>query len=115
MLDGALAALYTAGVVSGGDRGPSISRLLVDLANNPELLDRFKAEPEAVMSEYGLNAGQKAILESGNLALIRGAIDYEYRAGLAPPGLLPGFGEEDDPSDPGVTMVVTWRRPPPTW
>lgn len=106
-------------MASEGERGPTISRLLVDVANEPSLLERFRTEPEAVMDEYGLSEGQKQVVRSGNLAAIRAAIDYEYRAGLAPPGILPGFGEEGSPSaevsDPGVTMVVTWRRPPPTW
>jgi hypothetical protein len=106
-----LAALYTPGVVTGGQPGPTISRLLVDLAHDAALLERFKADPESVMDEYGLTEGQKEIVRSGNLALIRAAIDYEYRAGIAP-GVLPDFAPEEEGTR---AMVVTWRVPRPTW
>ena len=101
---------------------PTISGLLVHLADNPSEIEEFKKDPEGVMTRYGLTPGQQEIVSSGNLGAIRDAIDYEYRAGLAP-GILPDFRAEGEAADSlaaesgsgGKTMVVTWRVPRPTW
>lgn len=89
-----------------GPKG-SIAALLVALAQEPELLSRFRSEPDAVMDEYGLSGGQRDIVGSGDLERLREAIDYEYATGVA--DVLPGYG-----AGGGVAMVVTWR-PRPTW
>jgi hypothetical protein len=89
----------------------TIARLLVQLARDQELLERFQSDPDAVMSEFNLTDGQKRLIREGNLAKIRAAVDYEFASGAAED--VPGFGEPG-----GVAMVVTWRPPPgpePTW
>lgn len=106
--------MYTGRVSTGPRPGGSIARLLVELANDPALLEEFRNDPPGVMSRYGLTEGQQAIVGSGDLAAIRAAIDYEYAAGSAE-GVLPTWGFD---SEEGVAMAVTWRpRPPqpPTW
>ena len=102
---------------------PTISGLLVHLADNPSEIEEFKKDPDGVMTRFGLTPGQQEIVRSGNLGAIRDAIDYEYRAGLAP-GILPDFraggdyGADsltDSSGSTSKTMVVTWRVPRPTW
>lgn len=78
---------------------PPLIKLLVDLAipANSELLARFLNEPEAVMEEYGLTPGQRAIVLSGNLTKLRRALDEEWEeSGLA---LSP---------DEAFAMIVIW-------
>lgn len=93
---------------------PSIAKLLVALARDPELLKRFEPDPDAaraVMSEpeFGLTEAQQEIVLSGDLDAIRRALDYEYAAGVAGES-LPAY-----PSRAPVTMVVTWAAWIPTW
>jgi hypothetical protein len=108
------------------DADGSIARFLVDLADDPALLERYRSSTEganAAMDEYKLSEGQKDVVRSGNLAKIREALDYEYRAGRsnALPPYEPAVGEydateaADSHSGGGKHMVVTWRVPRPTW
>jgi hypothetical protein len=56
---------------------PKIIRLLTELADpkNSSMLLRFYKDPASVMNEYELTEGEQAIVLSGDLEAIQGALD----------------------------------------
>ncbi|HWZ17223.1 MAG TPA: hypothetical protein VNW73_00345 [Ktedonobacteraceae bacterium] len=67
---------------------------LFKLGEDPELLERFKQDPDTVMDEVELTPAEKTLLMSGNVQLIRSAIvnDPGYKDAM---GILP---EQDIPA-----------------
>ena len=50
------------------------TNLLLSLGEDPQLLDAFRRNPDAVMDAAGLTPAEKALLFSGDAQLIRSAI-----------------------------------------
>jgi hypothetical protein len=65
------------------------THFLLNLGEDPQLLEKFKQNPESVMDEAGLTPAEKTLLLSGNTQLIRSAIvndpDHKDAMGI-PPG-----------------------------
>lgn len=72
------------------------TKLVLELAENPEALNRFKTNPDQVIAEAGLSPAEKSILQSRDTGLVRDAIVSDLnRAGVA--------GSD---SASGVTVVI---------
>jgi hypothetical protein len=56
-----------------------IGDFLLELAEDPELLARYKDDPTRVLAESGLTDEQQEILRSNDLKRIRDAIRAEYQ------------------------------------
>ena len=56
-----------------------IGDFLLELADDPELLARFRDDPATVLAESGLTAEQQQILRSNDLKRVRDAIRAEYQ------------------------------------
>jgi Aromatic-ring-opening dioxygenase LigAB, LigA subunit len=56
-----------------------IGEFLTELADDPELLGRYREDPEAVLAESGLTEEQQEIVRSNDLARIRDAVRAEYQ------------------------------------
>lgn len=46
------------------------SHFIAELALNPDMLERYKKDPEAVMAAAGLSAGEKGVLRTGKFSVI---------------------------------------------
>jgi hypothetical protein len=80
---------------------PNIIRLLTELADprNSSMLMRFYEDPPSVMNEYELTEGEQAIVLSGDLDQIQGALDSAAIAA-------------DYKVDSAIGIVVTYTPPP---
>jgi hypothetical protein len=56
-----------------------IGDFLLELAEDPELLARYRDDPTRVLAESGLTDEQQEILRSNDLKRIRDAIRAEYQ------------------------------------
>lgn len=56
-----------------------IGDFLLELADDPELLARFRDDPATVLAESGLTTEQQEILRSNDLKRVRDAIRAEYQ------------------------------------
>ena len=67
--------------------------LLLTLGEDPQLLEAFKQNPDAVMDAAGLTPAEKALLFSGDAQLIRSAIvadpAHKEAMGISPEQSLP--------------------------
>ena len=81
---------------------PNLLRLLTELADprNSALLQRFYDDPGSVMDEYGLTRSEQAAVLSGNLDLLRSALDEA--------ALAAGYTIESP-----LGIVVTYTPTPP--
>jgi len=50
------------------------THFLLNLGEDPQLLEKFKQNPDSVMDEAGLTPAEKTLLLSGDAQLIRSAI-----------------------------------------
>jgi hypothetical protein len=50
------------------------THFLLKLGEDPQLLEKFKQNPDSVMDEAGLTPAEKTLLLSGDVQLIRSAI-----------------------------------------
>jgi hypothetical protein len=80
---------------------PKIIRLLTELADpkNSSMLLRFYKDPASVMNEYELTEGEQAIVLSGDLEAIQGALDSAAIAA-------------DYTLESAIGIVVTYTPPP---
>jgi hypothetical protein len=69
------------------------TNLLLTLGEDPQLLDAFRRNPDAVMDAAGLTPAEKALLFSGDAQLIRSAIvadpAHKEAMGISPEQSLP--------------------------
>ena len=67
--------------------------LLLTLGEDPQLLDAFRRNPDAVMDAAGLTPAEQTLLSSGNAQLIRSAIvadpAHKEAMGISPEQSLP--------------------------
>lgn len=105
-----MATLYTGGVAAQPPERPSLARLFIELAQNPELLARYRENPDEVLNEFELSEGQKHVLLKGDLDAIRGALEYEYAAGIEG---LPTFGQSEQVEM--MIPIIFLFRPRPTF
>jgi hypothetical protein len=52
----------------------NFTNFLLKLGEDPQLLEKFKQNPDSAMDDAGLTPAEKALLLSGNVPLIRTAI-----------------------------------------
>jgi hypothetical protein len=77
------------------------TRVVLDLAENPALLSRYQASPDRFLEERGLSPAERAVLQSGDAALVRDAIVADLSRNVG------GATVQSD----GITVVVyTWTR-----
>ncbi|MGN7202659.1 hypothetical protein ACTHQF_00185 [Pedobacter sp. SAFR-022] len=77
----------------------NFTKFLLVLAENPQALAKYQAEPEKSAKEAGLSAAERAILQSNDAALVRDAVINDT-----------SLGASADSAD-GITVVVlTWTR-----
>jgi len=59
------------------------TKLVLELAENPQVLERFKVNPDEVIASAGLSPAEKSILQSRDASLVRDAIVSDLkRAGV---------------------------------
>jgi hypothetical protein len=91
----------------------SIAQLLIDLAkDDARAKDRrakFEADREGFMRRRRLTKGQRDIVMSGDLGIIRNALRYEYATGLVRDRLYKGRDEKGEP----VRLFIVWTPKPP--
>jgi Aromatic-ring-opening dioxygenase LigAB, LigA subunit len=65
----------------------NFTNFLLALGEDPQILEAFKQDPEAVMDEAGLTPAEKTLLMSGNMQLIRLAIvnDPDHKVAMGIP------------------------------
>jgi hypothetical protein len=59
----------------------TLGEFLLKLAADPDLLERFRAHPDAVAEEYELDASQRRLLGPGQLDKLRIEIHGELQVG----------------------------------
>lgn len=81
---------------------PNLLRLLTELADprQSDLLQRFYKDQRGVMDEYDLTPAEQAAVLSGNLDLVRAALDAAVL-------------EADYTIESSLGIVVTYRPPAP--
>ena len=52
----------------------NFTNFLLTLGEDPQMLEAFKQDPDAVMDKAGLTPAEKTLLLSGNMQLIRSAL-----------------------------------------
>lgn len=52
----------------------TLQTLITDLSNNPDLEEKYKANPEAVMEQYGLSDQEKQLMRNEDVAGIQKAL-----------------------------------------
>ena len=77
------------------------THFLLNLGEDPQLLEKFKQNPDRVMDEAGLTPAEKTLLLSGDAQLIRSAIVND-------PGHKEAMGISSEQSLPArLPMIVT--------
>ena len=71
----------------------NFTNFLLTLGEDPQMLEAFKQDSDAVMDKAGLTPAEKSLLLSGNIPLIRSAL-------LTDPGLKEAMGIPADHSPP---------------
>jgi hypothetical protein len=66
----------------------NFTHFLLKLSDDPQLLEKFKQNPDSAMDGEGLTPAEKTLLLSGNVQLIRSAIvndpDHKKAMGISP-------------------------------
>ena len=73
----------------------NFTHFLHKLGEDPQLLEKFKQNPDSAMDDAGLTPAEKALLLSGNVSLIRTAIvndpGYREALGISPDQTLSAY------------------------
>ena len=78
----------------------NFTHFLLSIGENPQQLEAFKQDPDAVMDAAGLTPAEKTLLLSGNMQLIRSAL-------VSDPGHKEAMGIPADQSLPArIPFIV---------
>ncbi len=79
----------------------NFTNFLISFGENPQQLEAFKRNPDAVLDAAGLTPAEKTLLLSGNVQLIRLAL-------ISDPGYKEAMGIPPDQSLPAKLPMCIW-------